>query len=159
MIRFLMWPIWWLSVLATIATGAFWAHQATSPTWTHDVGPLAHVESAGTCVATSLVLVLAAAALEGFDGPRMCRRLAVAAAAVGLVLAARGVFLLTDVALNEDPGAFTDGFARPFAAPWTWLLVLAGISGWARVLHHNLTAPQPVTGAGRGARVTSHTSH
>lgn len=147
MTRFLMWPVWWLTVLATIASGAFWAHRATTSTWSNTPGPLAHVEAAGAHAASALVLVAAVVALEAFDGPRMCRRIALAAAAVFLVLGVRGVLFLTDVALNEDPGAFTDGVGEPLAAPWAWLLLASGLWGWARIRAANRRSGN-TTGAG-----------
>lgn len=135
MTRILMWPVWWLAVLATIGSGAFWGHRATAGTWAAD--DLVHVEAAGAYTATALIAFAAAAALEGFDGPRVCRRIALASSAVFLVLAGRAAFLLTHTAFNEDPGAFTDGATEPLMAPWAWLLLVAGACGWARIHRAN----------------------
>lgn len=135
--RVLMWPVWWLAVLATIATGAFFGHQATSSTWSRDPGDLVHVVAAGGYVASAVTLFLAAVALEAFHGPKVARRLAVMAAAVFVVLAARAAFILNGTAFNEDPGAFPDGLTEPVSMPWAWLLLLTGFFGWIRIYRDN----------------------
>lgn len=135
-----------VGVWLTIATGFVVGYGAI---WLQFFGDSPDREdyqvSSGGYAAAAVVLAFAVAALLGHRGPRWVTASALLFAALYALLAATSA---RDATRSADPGpgisnAF-DGVGGVLAMPWTWPLVVLGVTGAVRL------------GAGRLGRADEH---
>lgn len=126
---------WSAAVLLTALSGFAWAWFAVSFQLFGDTSDREdYLVAAGSHAATAGVLLLGAVALVAYHGPRW---LVAAASTVGALDVMLALGARADAAAAGDPGpglnTAWDGVGGILAAPWTWPLVVLGLTGAVRL--------------------------
>ncbi len=134
-----------VAVLLTIAGGFVVGYGAVSLQFFGETADSEDYQvSAGGYAAAAVALGLGVAAVLGYARVRWPALLSAAAAAVYLLLAARSAWL---AASSTDPGfginTAWDGVGGVLGMPWTWPLLLFGLTGAVRLVRHG-PVRQPV---------------